>query len=153
MRALIQRVKESSVSVNGSVHGSIGKGILIFLGVRNDDTIGDAQYLAGRCADLRIFDDEHGKMNLSIKDISGEALVISQFTLYAETRKGNRPSFTEAAPPEIAERLYNSFVQDLCKEIGFDKVKTGIFRSMMDVQLVNDGPVTVQVESKEKNKI
>ena len=153
MRALIQRVKESSVSVNGSVHGSIGRGMLIFLGVRNEDTIGDAQYLAQRCADLRIFEDEHDKMNLSIKDISGEALVISQFTLYADTRRGNRPSFTDAAQPEIAKKLYDSFVQYLCEEIGIDKVRSGIFRSMMDVQLVNDGPVTVQVESKEKNKI
>jgi D-tyrosyl-tRNA(Tyr) deacylase len=149
MRALIQRVRESSVSIAGSLHNKINKGLLIFLGVKATDIELDAKYLAQRCADLRIFEDALGKMNLSVKDISGEVLVISQFTLYADTRKGNRPSFTNAAPHENAETLYVSFVEYLAKEIGKEKIKTGIFRSMMDIQLVNDGPVTVMIESKE----
>ena len=149
MRALIQRVKESSVSINGSLHNKIGRGLLILLGVKHGDIELDSEYLAQRSADLRIFEDDQGKMNLSVKDISGEALVISQFTLYADTHKGNRPSFTDAATPEIAESLYNSFVLDLQGEIGNEKVKTGIFRAMMDIHLVNDGPVTVMIESKE----
>lgn len=148
MRALIQRVKHASVDIHGEPHNHIGRGILIFLGVRNGDTEKDAEYLAQRCADLRIFGDEEGKMNLSVKDIHGSTLVVSQFTLYADTRKGNRPSFTDSAPPEEAERLYNHFVEHCRKHLGDAKVCTGKFRAMMDVGLVNDGPVTVMVESK-----
>ena len=148
MRALIQRVKEASVSVDGSVKNEIGKGMLILLGIKNGDTIQSAEYLAQRCANLRIFSDENNNMNLSVKDVVGSALVISQFTLYADTRKGNRPSFTGSAPAEIAEPLYNEFVKFLSNEIGSEKVKTGVFRAMMDIHLVNDGPVTVTVESK-----
>ena len=149
MRALLQRVKQASVSVKGSLHNNIDSGLLIFLGIKAGDTSKDAVYLAQRCANLRIFEDEQGKLNLSVKDISGSALVISQFTLYADTRKGNRPSFTDAAPPEIAEKLYNDYVSSLRGELGASKVVTGLFRAMMDVSLVNDGPVTVMVESKE----
>lgn len=148
MRALIQRVKEASVSVNGSAHARIGKGLLIFLGVRQGDTPEAARYLAQRCANLRVFSDAQGNMNLSVKDVGGEVLVVSQFTLYADTRKGNRPSFTDAAPAEAAEPLYLEFVKHFSQEIGDEKVRTGVFRAMMDIQLVNDGPVTVMLESK-----
>jgi D-tyrosyl-tRNA(Tyr) deacylase len=136
------------VSIGGSTHSAIHAGILILLGVRQSDTDADAAYLAGRCALLRIFDDEEGKMNLSVKDVEGEAMVVSQFTLYGDTRKGNRPSYTDAAPPEVAEPLYESFVRLLKAELGDSKVASGVFRAMMDVELVNDGPVTVLVESK-----
>ncbi len=149
MRALLQRVKQASVSVAGTTRGSIAAGLLVLLGVAREDTEKDAEYLARRCASLRIFDDDNEKMNLSVKDISGNALVVSQFTLLADTRKGNRPSFTDAAPPETAERLYEKFVSSLRGEIGSENVKTGVFRAMMDVHLINTGPVTVLVESKE----
>lgn len=148
MRALIQRVRRCSVSIDGSPHSAIRAGILVLLGVRQSDTEADAAYLAGRCALLRIFDDEEGKMNLSVKDVGGEAMVVSQFTLYGDTRKGNRPSYTDAAPPAVAEPLYESFVRLLKAELGDSKVASGVFRAMMDVDLVNDGPVTVIVESK-----
>jgi D-tyrosyl-tRNA(Tyr) deacylase len=150
MRALLQRVKEASVLTEGSLRSHIGKGILIFLGVAEADGEEAARYLAQRCADLRIFEDGEGKMNLSVKETGGEALVVSQFTLYADTRHGNRPGFTDAAPPQAAERLYEKFVSELAARLGQEKVRTGIFRAMMDVKLVNDGPVTVMVESKEK---
>ncbi len=148
MRALIQRVRRASVVINGETHSSIGPGMLILLGMKQSDQETDAEYLAGRCAALRIFEDEEGKMNLGVKDVGGSALVVSQFTLYGDTRKGNRPSYSEAAPPERAESLYEHFVQVLRTSLGADKVATGVFRAMMDVELVNDGPVTVMVESK-----
>lgn len=148
MRAVVQRVKEASVSTEGSLVDSIHHGILIFLGVSKSDTPQAAQYLAERCANLRIFEDEYGKMNLSVKHKSGSALVISQFTLYADTRKGNRPSFIDAATPDVAEPLYNEFVGFLRDEMGERKVCTGVFRAMMDIALVNDGPVTILLESK-----
>jgi len=151
MRALIQRVNKASVTVDGKLHNQIGKGLLIFLGIAHSDSDADAQYLARRCADLRIFEDDDGKMNLSVNDISGESLVISQFTLYADTRRGNRPSFTEAAPPVDAERLYNSFIKYLRQSMGTERVKEGIFRAMMDIRLVNNGPVTIMIESKSSN--
>lgn len=148
MRALIQRVKHASVDIDGAPHNHIGRGLLIFLAVRKGDEENEAEYLAQRCTDLRIFGDDEGKMNLSVKEVHGSALVISQFTLYADTRKGNRPSFTESAPPETAEKLYDLFVEHLRKQLGDAKVCTGKFRAMMDIGLVNDGPVTVLVESK-----
>lgn len=151
MRALIQRVSRCSVFIDGREHGSVNRGMLILLGVKSDDTEEDAVYLAGRCAALRIFDDDEGTMNLSVCDISGELMVVSQFTLYGDTRKGNRPSYTEAAPPEIAEKLYDSFVSHLRTAVAPLKVATGVFRAMMNVDLVNDGPVTVLVEGKRKS--
>lgn len=148
MRALIQRVKRCSVSINGALHSSIGRGILILLGVGQTDGSDDAAYLAERCAHLRIFDDAEGKMNRSVREVQGSALVVSQFTLYGDTRKGNRPSYAEAAPPDVAEKLYNEFVSHLRRHVGAEKVETGVFRAMMEVELVNDGPVTVLLESK-----
>ena len=148
MRALVQRVKRCSVTIDGKLHSSIGKGILILLGVKNNDTKADAEYLAERCATLRIFEDIAGKMNISLKDVDGETMVVSQFTLYGDTRKGNRPSYTDAAPLQKAESLYESFNSHLRKILGDHKVATGVFRAMMDVELVNDGPVTLMIESK-----
>ena len=149
MRALLQRVKQASVSVDGVLHTAIDRGLLIFVGVKSKDALEDAQYLARRCAHLRIFEDVQGKMNLSVKDISGSVLIVSQFTLYADTRKGTRPGFSDAAPPESAEPLYNNYVDCVRSELGDSKVVTGVFRAMMEVSLINDGPVTVIIESKE----
>ncbi|CUS92595.1 D-tyrosyl-tRNA(Tyr) deacylase [Candidatus Kryptobacter tengchongensis] len=129
MRALIQRVIRGSVTINGSLHSQIGKGIVILLGIKNGDTEEDAKYLANKCANLRIFDDENKRMNLSVKDVNGEALVVSQFTLYGDTRHGNRPDFTQASKPEEAEVLYNKFVEYLKQIMGQEKVKTGVFQS------------------------
>lgn len=151
MRALIQRVSRCSVSIDGREHSVIGRGMLILLGIKSDDADDDARALADRCAALRIFDDHKGTMNLSVRDVAGEAMVVSQFTLYGDTRKGNRPSYSEAAPPQIAERLYEVFVAHLRTALVPQKVATGVFRAMMNVDLVNDGPVTVMVESKKKN--
>ena len=148
MKAVVQRVTSAKVSIDGREHSSIRGGLLIFLGLKIGDTSEDAKYLAEKCCSLRVFEDEHQKMNLSVKDVGGAILAVSQFTLYGDTRRGNRPSFTEAAPPEIAEPLYNDFVDALRNHLSDDKVATGIFRAMMDVELTNDGPVTLIVESK-----
>jgi D-tyrosyl-tRNA(Tyr) deacylase len=150
MRALIQRVKKSSVVVNQKVHSSIRNGLLILLGVRNGDTEKDSTAVAEKCAALRVFDDPEGKMNLSVRDVGGEVMVVSQFTLYGDTRRGNRPSYSDAAPPEIAEALYEHFIGEMKRLLGEQKVQSGVFRAQMDVELVNDGPVTVEVESKER---
>jgi len=146
MRAVIQRVKEAKVEVNGDIIGKIGEGFLVLLGVGKDDTEEDVRYLADKVLGLRIFEDEAGKMNLSITDVKGEILAVSQFTLYGDSRKGRRPSFDEAAPPDVAERLYELFVEEIRKS-GI-KVETGKFRALMDVHLVNSGPVTILLDSK-----
>lgn len=148
MRALIQRVKNGSVTIDGKLYGRIDKGMVILLGVKDGDSEEDAKYLAHRCANLRIFEDENEKMNLSVLDIHGQALVVSQFTLYGDTRKGHRPSYIEAAKPENAEQLYNYFCSYLMENIGKENVATGVFRAMMVVEIINDGPVTLMVESK-----
>lgn len=150
MRALVQRVKRCSVTIEGRLHSSIEMGMLILLGIKNGDRESDAEYLAERCSSLRIFDDETGKMNLSVKDVKGEAMVVSQFTLYGDTHKGNRPSYTDAAPPQIAESLYNYFVSCLQNNLGKKQIGSGVFRAMMDVEFVNDGPVTLMLESKNR---
>ena len=149
MRVVIQRVKSASVKVIGEdYYEEIGKGLLLLLGIKNEDTEEDVNYVADKCANLRIFEDKNDRMNISIKEIGGEVLVISQFTLYGETAKGNRPSFTEAAKADLAIKLYEKFLERMRLIIGSSKVKKGIFGAMMDIQLVNYGPVTVMVESK-----
>ena len=145
MRAVIQRVTSASVTVEGKVVGSIEKGLLILLGAGKEDTKQNVEEIFKKIKQLRIFPDDNGKMNLSIKEIEGQVLIVSQFTLYANCQRGNRPSFTEAAPPEEAKKLYEYFIQ-LCKEENFSKVETGIFGADMKVSLVNDGPVTVILE-------
>ena len=149
MRALIQRVQSASVSIDGETVGSIQRGLLILLGVTHTDTEEDAAYLAEKTANLRIFRDSEDKMNLSLLDIHGEALVVSQFTLYGDCRKGRRPGFSDAARPELAEPLYEKF-KDLLRQQGVQKVDCGRFGAEMLVSLVNEGPVTLMVESKEK---
>ena len=144
MKALVQRVKNASVTVAGEVVGAIGKGLLILLGVRDTDTQSEVTWVADKCANLRIFEDDDGKFNLSAFDTEAEILVVSQFTLYGDCRKGRRPSFIAAARPEISEPLYESFVANL-RDMGFT-VATGVFGAMMDVSLCNDGPVTIMVE-------
>jgi len=146
MRAVVQRVKESSVTVGSDIIGKIGAGILVFLGVSKEDTINDVDYLAEKILNLRIFEDEHGKMNKSLLEARGDMLVVSQFTLLGDCRKGRRPSFTDAAEPDKANELYEQFVEKVSGK-GIT-VKTGRFRAMMDVQLINDGPVTFIVESR-----
>lgn len=149
MRALVQRVSEGSVFIKEPEHSAeIGKGMVILLGVKEGDGIDEVNFVADKCSNLRIFEDEKDKMNLSIKDVNGEALVISQFTLYGDARKGNRPSFTNAAPPDVANELYEKFVERMKVNLGEDKIKTGIFGAMMSVKIINDGPVTILVESK-----
>lgn len=145
MRAVIQRVKSASVTVDNEIIGKIGKGILVLLGVSVDDSEKDALYLLEKTLNLRIFEDSEGKMNLSLIDISGELLVVSQFTLYGDTRKGRRPSFIEAAPPDKANALYEYFVSAAKQKLL--QVETGKFQAMMDVELINDGPVTILLDS------
>ena len=149
MRAVIQRVSSASVSIGGVVHSEIGKGLLILLGIEETDTDQDIEWLAGKITRLRIFDDEAGVMNLSVKDIDAEAIVVSQFTLHASTKKGNRPSYIKAARPETAIPLYEQFVKQLETELG-KSVGTGKFGAMMNVELVNDGPVTIIIDTKNK---
>ncbi|MFC1813277.1 D-aminoacyl-tRNA deacylase [Thermodesulfobacteriota bacterium] len=146
MRAVVQRVKEGSVSVNSDMIGRIGKGLVVLLGVAETDQPGDADFLADKIVNLRIFEDESHKMNRSLLDTGGEMLVVSQFTLLGDCRKGRRPSFTQAAGPEMANGLYERFVKRV-RQKGVT-VETGRFRAMMDVALINDGPVTLIVESK-----
>ncbi|MEK7249577.1 MAG: D-aminoacyl-tRNA deacylase [Bacteroidota bacterium] len=148
MKAVVQRVSEGSVMVDGKVHTSIGKGFVILLGIKTGDTKDAALFLADKCAALRMFEDANEKMNLSLKDVGGSVIVVSQFTLYGDAQKGNRPSFIEAARPEEAEPLYNLFVERMKSLLGDDKVGAGVFRAMMEVKIVNDGPVTILIESK-----
>ena len=148
MRALIQRVTRGAVSIDNIETAAINAGMVVLLGVMRDDTAEAATYLAKRTAELRIFDDADGVPNVSVKDNGGEVLVVSQFTLCADTHKGNRPSYINAAAPEIAEPLYLMYVDELRTMIGADKVKTGVFRAMMEVTIVNDGPFTLLIESK-----
>ena len=145
MRAVVQRVSEAGVTVDGEEVGAIGQGFLILLGVGKGDTSKDAEYLANKIVGLRVFEDEGGKMNLSLADVGGQALIVSQFTLWGDCRKGRRPSFTEAAAPDIAEKLYLEFVEKVASQ-GI-VTATGRFAAMMKVHLVNDGPVTLILES------
>ena len=148
MRAVIQRVTQSSVVVDDKVTGEIGRGLLVLLGVEKEDTAADLKYTFEKTIGLRVFEDDAGKMNLSLLDISGQLLVVSQFTLLGDVRRGRRPSFVDAAPPEIANRLYEDFVA-MARDQGID-VQTGIFQADMAVQLTNDGPVTILIDSRKK---
>ena len=148
MRAVVQRVTQASVSVEGRVVGAIGRGLVVLLGVARDDGPADVEYLAEKTARLRIFPDAAGRFDRSVLDVGGAVLVVSQFTLLGDCRRGRRPSFTEAAPPEVAEPLYEQFCQAL-KDQGLE-VQTGVFQAMMQVALVNDGPVTVLLDSKKQ---
>jgi len=150
VKALLQRVTKASVSVGGEVVGKIGRGLVVFVGVASGDTEKDAQYLVQKTVNLRIFSDEAGKFNLSALDIKGELLLVSQFTLLADTRKGRRPSFVEAAPPAQAEQLFDQFVEQ-ARAAGL-KVETGRFQQYMQVEIHNDGPVTILLDSREKLK-
>jgi D-tyrosyl-tRNA(Tyr) deacylase len=149
LKAVVQRVSNASVNIPlENYSAKIGKGMLILLGIKIGDTIDDLNYIADKCSRLRIFEDSEGKMNISVKDIDGEVLIISQFTLYGETAKGNRPSFIEAAKTDEAILLYEYFIERMKNNLGDDKVKCGIFGAMMDVSLINAGPVTIIVEGK-----
>jgi len=145
VKAIIQRVAEASVEIDGACVANIGCGLLVLLGVTHTDSAAEAEWLAQKIAALRIFEDAQGLMNRSVADIQGEVIVVSQFTLYADTRKGNRPSFIEAARPEQAEPLYETFVRLLRETLGEDRVQTGRFGAEMKVRLLNDGPVTMEV--------
>lgn len=145
MRIVVQRVRQARVEVDGAVTGEIGVGLLLLIGIAKPDTESDAEYLADKVANLRIFSDDEGKMNRSVRDIGGGLLLVSQFTLYGDCRKGRRPSFDAAASPEQARRLYDYFVER-CRMSGL-KIETGIFQAMMSVYLENDGPVTLICES------
>lgn len=149
MRAVIQRVKYASVKIDGIIKSSINQGLLILLGIESSDTTEDLHWLTKKISSLRIFDDEKGVMNLSIKDIDGEAMVVSQFTLMASYKKGNRPSWLRAAPHEIAIPLYETFCQELEKELQ-KPIGTGIFGADMKIELLNDGPVTICMDTKNK---
>lgn len=149
MRAVIQRVLEASVSIDGNIKGEIQRGLMILLAVEDADTAEDGAWLAGKIARLRVFNDAEGLMNLSIQDVNGDALAISQFTLFASTKKGNRPSYIRSARPETAIPLYEGFVKQLETELG-KPVATGEFGAMMQVSLVNDGPVTLCIDTKNK---
>ena len=148
MRAVIQRVKSAQVCVDGRVSGKIGKGLLVLLGVGKGDGEGDLSFLTSKIPDLRIFEDESGKFNLSLKEVSGEILVVSQFTLFGDCRKGRRPSFSEAEEPSAAKHLYELFVVRL-RERGIP-VQTGEFQARMEVHLINDGPVTLLLDSRQQ---
>lgn len=149
MKAVVQRVKSASVEIaEENYREKIEKGLLILLGIKTGDTENDVNFVADKCAGLRIFEDKNNKMNISVKELGGEVMVISQFTLYGDTAKGNRPSFTEAAKSEEAIPLYEKFIERIGLIIGNSKVKKGVFGAMMDIRLVNYGPVTVIVESK-----
>jgi D-tyrosyl-tRNA(Tyr) deacylase len=147
MRALVQRVREGVVRIGGQEYSRIGPGFVILLGIKQGDTKESALFLADKCSALRIMEDGGGKMNLSLEETGGDALVVSQFTLYADTQKGNRPGFSLAARPEEAEPLYKAFVERMESALGPARVSTGVFGAMMEVTIVNDGPVTILIES------
>ena len=149
MRAVIQRVSRASVTIDGKVNGAIGNGLLVFLGIEDGDNSDDLEWLSGKIVNLRIFDDAAGVMNESVRDKRGDILLISQFTLHASTKKGNRPSYIRASKPDIAIPIYEKMIMQLSSELG-KEIKTGIFGADMKVELLNDGPVTIIIDSKEK---
>ena len=149
MRVVIQRVTAASVTINQKLHSSIGTGLLVLLGIEDADTDDDIRWLSQKIVQLRVFDDENGVMNLSVKDIGGDILLVSQFTLHASTRKGNRPSYIKASKPEFAIPMYEKMIQQLENDLG-KKIATGEFGAEMKVQLLNDGPVTIIIDTKTK---
>jgi len=149
MRAILQRVTNASVSINNEVTSKIGQGILLFIGIEDADTSDDINWLSNKITQLRIFNDDDNIMNLSVKDIKGELLVVSQFTLHAKTKKGNRPSYIKAASPDIAIPIYNQFIKQLKIDSGL-AISTGVFGAMMEISLTNDGPVTIIIDTKNK---
>lgn len=149
MRIVIQRVSEASVTIDGALKSSVHHGLLVLAGFESDDTPEDLDWIIKKIVQLRIFNDSNGVMNLSVKDVNGEILAVSQFTLHAKTKKGNRPSYINAAPPDIAIPLYNRFVETLSENLG-KQVQTGEFGAMMMISLINDGPVTIIIDSKNK---
>jgi D-tyrosyl-tRNA(Tyr) deacylase len=149
MRVVIQRVSEASVKVDGNITGAIQKGLLVLMGVEDADTNEDIEWISSKIVNLRIFDDNEGVMNLSVKDMDGEILLVSQFTLHAATKKGNRPSYIKASKPEIAIPIYEKLIKQLQNDLG-KEIPTGIFGADMKVQLLNDGPVTILIDSKNK---
>ena len=149
MRVVVQRVREAAVEIGGTIRGEIGQGLLVLLGIEEADTAEDVDWLAGKIARMRIFADGEGRFNLSCPDVDGAALVVSQFTLHASTKKGNRPSFSLAARPETAVPLYEAFIASLSQELG-KPVATGEFGADMQVRLINDGPVTIWMDSKRR---
>jgi len=149
MRVVVQKVKEASVKVRGKTISSIGKGLLVFVGIEDADTEEDIEYLVKKITQLRIFLDQNEVMNLSLMDVQGEVMVVSQFTLHASTKKGNRPSYIRAAKPDLSVPMYEKFIRSMEKLLG-KKVGTGEFGAMMDVALINDGPVTIIIDSKQK---
>jgi D-tyrosyl-tRNA(Tyr) deacylase len=149
MRVVIQRVTEGSVTINNAVHNSIGQGFVVLVGFEESDTEEDLQWIAKKIVDMRIFSDSEGKMNLSIQDVGGEILLISQFTLFASTKKGNRPSFIRSAKPAISIPLYETFLSELAL-LHSTPIKTGVFGADMQISLVNDGPVTISIDSKNR---
>lgn len=149
MRAVIQRVSRASVTIDGKVYSQIGNGLLVLLGIEDADTVEDIAWLSGKIVNLRIFDDKNGVMNLSVMDKKGEVLLVSQFTLHASTKKGNRPSYIRASKPEIAIPMYEKMIRQLSDDLA-QTIKTGIFGADMKVELLNDGPVTIVIDSKNK---
>jgi len=149
MRAVIQRVSKASVTINNQIHSEINNGLLVLLGIEDADTVEDIEWLSGKIVNLRIFNDENGVMNVSVKDINGDILIVSQFTLHASTKKGNRPSYIRASKPEFAIPMYERFVKQLSNDL--DKnIQTGVFGADMKVELLNDGPVTIVIDSKNR---
>ncbi len=148
MRAVVQRVKNASVTVEGNIISSIGVGLLVLIGLSKDDTRRDMEYIADKCLNLRVFEDAEDVMNLSLEDIGGELLLVSQFTLYGDARKGRRPSYMHAAPPDVARDMFAECVEVFRQR--WEKIQTGQFQAMMDVALINDGPVTILLDSKKE---
>lgn len=149
MRAVIQRVSKASITIDGKIHSQIGDGLLVLLGIEDADTAEDIEWLSSKIVNLRIFNDENGVMNISVLDKKGDILVVSQFTLHASTKKGNRPSYIRASKPETAIPLYEKMIQQLSNDLG-RPIKTGVFAADMKVELLNDGPVTIVIDTKNK---
>jgi D-tyrosyl-tRNA(Tyr) deacylase len=149
MRAVIQRVTRASVTIEGKIHGKIGNGLLVFVGIEDNDGPDDIEWLSGKIVNMRIFNDEKGVMNISLKDVDGDVLLISQFTLHASTKKGNRPSYSRASKPEIAIPLYERTIHQLSTDLG-KQIQTGSFGADMKIELLNDGPVTIVIDTKNK---